>query len=56
MTNLELPVRRCFLMLTVSEASKYIGKTDTKTWIAWGQSVVFVAKYVDCGMQDLKNS
>ena len=31
MTNLELQAYRRFLMLKVSEASEYIGKTDVET-------------------------
>ena len=35
MTNLELQAYRRFLMLKVSEASEYIGKTDVETWREW---------------------
>ena len=35
MTNLELQAFRRFLMLKVSEASEYIGKTDMEAWRNW---------------------
>lgn len=54
MTNLELQAYRRFLMLKVSEASEYIGKTDPKTWHDWEQGVVPVPEFVDIAMQDLK--
>lgn len=54
MTNLELQAYRRFLMLKVSEASEYIGKTDTKTWHDWEQGIVPVPEFVSSAMQNLK--
>ncbi|OCG26086.1 hypothetical protein A9G11_01815 [Gilliamella sp. wkB108] len=54
MTNLELQAYRRFLMLKVSEACEYIGKTDTKTWHDWEQGITPVPEFVASEMQKLK--
>ncbi|OCF93201.1 hypothetical protein B6D12_12320 [Gilliamella apicola] len=54
MTNLELQAYRRFLMLKVSEASEYIGKTDVSTWHNWEKGTVPVPQYVVTAMQELK--
>lgn len=56
MTNLELQAYRRFLMLKVSEASEYIGKTDSKTWHDWEQGIASIPEYVANGMKDLKKN
>lgn len=55
MTNLELQAFRRFLMLKVSEASEYIGKTDVKTWHDWENAVLPVPENVATTMKELKN-
>ncbi|OCG19854.1 MULTISPECIES: Aca2/YdiL-like domain-containing protein [unclassified Gilliamella] len=54
MTNLELQAYRRFLMLKVSEASQYIGKTDAKTWYDWENGTIPVPEFVANTMQELK--
>ncbi|MWP62784.1 MULTISPECIES: Aca2/YdiL-like domain-containing protein [unclassified Gilliamella] len=54
MTNLELQAYRRFLMLKVSEASQYIGKTDAKTWHDWESGTIPVPEFVEITMQKLK--
>jgi hypothetical protein len=54
MTSVELQAYRRFLMIKVSEASEYIGKTDTNTWLDWEKGIAPVPKFIVTAMQELK--
>ena len=54
MTNLELQAYRRFLMLKVSEASEYIGKTDVETWRKWENGSLPIPENVAIAMKELK--
>lgn len=54
MTNLELQAYRRFLMLKVSEASEYIGKTESATWHSWEQGNEPVPDFVGKSINELK--
>ena len=54
MTNLELQAYRRFLMLKVSEASEYIGKTDINTRHDWENGTKPIPEFVGKAMQELK--
>ncbi|MDF7667018.1 DUF1870 family protein [Orbaceae bacterium ESL0727] len=54
MTNVELQAYRRFLMLKISEASQYVGKTEPSVWREWEQGSQPVPEFVANAMNELK--